>query len=110
MMAGGLLLMPGKGAMALTVAGMGLAGGCFGLLMNNTNPRFFGRRHLGAINGLTSSIIVIASALGPATFSLSRLGTGGYDLVFAVAVGAGLLLALAALKADNPQRKIAAPE
>ncbi len=110
LMAAGLYLMPGPGAMALTVVGMGISGGCFGLLMNNTNPRFFGRLHLGAINGLASSIMVIASALGPATFSVSRAVTGGYHAVFVPGIAAGLALALAAFKADNPQQKVAAGE
>ena len=106
LMALGLFLMPADGARALVIAGIGIAGGCFGLLMNNTNPRFFGRLHLGSINGLTSSIIVIASALGPASFSVCKMMTGNYRAVFLVSLIFGAFLALAALKADNPQRKI----
>ncbi|MGD7654271.1 MAG: MFS transporter [Verrucomicrobiales bacterium] len=106
LMAFGLYRVPAAGGEWWVVAGMGLAGGCYGLMINNTNPRFFGRLHLGAINGLTSSVIVLSSALGPAVFSLIKVTTGGYRAAFVVGVVVGVMLALAATRADNPQRKI----
>jgi MFS family permease len=40
--------------------------------------KFFGRKHLGAIKGTVSTILVAASALGPLVFSLGYDLTGSY--------------------------------
>ena len=56
------------------VAGFGTCGGIWGALSNLAYIRFFGRQHLGQISGLSMSLVVFGSAIGPALFSL------GYDL------------------------------
>ena len=66
-------------------------------------PRFFGRTHLGAINGAMMSSVVIASAIGPLILSLAYDSTGrlGNGFVWALILPIiGLFLALAA---RNPQ-------
>lgn len=56
----------------LTIVFLGLSGGMFGPIMAIAYPWFFGRKHLGAINGKANSIIVIFSAIGPLIFSLLK--------------------------------------
>jgi len=88
----------------LHIAGLGISGGCFGSLSSIVYPRFFGRQHLGAISGLFMTTIVIASAVGPFLFSLAAAHLGAYRAGFYIAALAAGLLAVASLRADNPQR------
>lgn len=60
------------------VVGQGVSGGCFGTLSTVVLPRFFGRKHLGAIAGVQMMAIVIASALGPSILAISKSITGSY--------------------------------
>jgi MFS family permease len=91
----------------LHVLGFGVSAGCFSGLSIIIWPRFFGRQHLGAISGLFMTSVVIGSAVGPFLFSLAEAFLGAYRYAFiASAVVAGLL-AVTALWADNPQRKLA---
>ncbi len=60
------------------VVGLGISGGCFGTLSTVVLPRFFGRKHLGAIAGVQMMAIVIASALGPALLAGFKSETGSY--------------------------------
>lgn len=64
---------------AAMVIGWGIAGGCYGPLTVAALPRLFGRAHLGAISGVMTMCLVIASALGPAIFALSRSLSGSYE-------------------------------
>ena len=85
-----LSTLPGKAAM---VIGWGIAGGCYGPLTVAALPRLFGRTHLGAISGVMTMCLVIASALGPAIFAFSRSVSGSYETALwgSVALPAGLL-------------------
>lgn len=89
----------------LHILGQGVAGGCFGGLSSIVYPRFFGRQHLGAISGLFMTVIVMSSAVGPFLFSLVELYLGAYRAGFAFAAIAAGVIAVAALAADNPQRR-----
>jgi MFS transporter, OFA family, oxalate/formate antiporter len=95
-----LSTMAGK---ALFVTGFGIAGGLFGLLLTIVWPRYFGRAHLGAINGLTSSILVFASAIGPYMFSSLRDLSGSYQGVVVLSGLVPLLLFVPAILVKNPQ-------
>lgn len=90
----------------LHILGFGVSGGCFGSLSSIVYPRFFGRQHLGAISGLFMTVIMIASAIGPFLFSLAEALLGGYRTGFALSALAAAGIALAALRADNPQRNL----
>lgn len=89
----------------LHILGLGISGGCFGSLSSIVYPRFFGRAHLGAISGLFMTVIVLASAVGPFLFSLAAEWLGAYRAGFAFAAVVAGLVAVAALRADNPQRR-----
>ena len=53
-----------------TIIGLGFSSGLMGTIQTAVVPKVFGRLHLGSINGLITSIIVIMSALGPVFLSV----------------------------------------
>ena len=89
----------------LAIAAGGIANGLFGILMSMTWPRFYGRDHLGAISGLCMTFMVIASAVGPALFSLILDLTGSYNMSMAACLVVSLILLISAPFAKNPQKK-----
>ncbi len=101
----GLILFRTNTGWVLTAAGYGISGGLFGTIFNVAWPRFFGRKHLGAVSGLTMSILVFASAIGPWLFSFGRDITQSYKQIMAICLLMPLLIGLAATKSDNPQEK-----
>lgn len=89
----------------LIIVCFGLANGLFGLLMSVTWPKYFGRKHLGAISGLNMSMLVFGSAIGPMLFSLSLKWLHSYRASLTVCLGITLLLLAASFRAHNPQQK-----
>ena len=96
------LLAPGW-AIALIILGGGVTGGLFGVLMSVTWPRYYGREHLGAISGQSMTLIVAASAIGPAFFSGILQLTGSYRAGFYLCLFVALLLLIGSFHARNPQ-------
>jgi OFA family oxalate/formate antiporter-like MFS transporter len=92
--------------MVLFIACQGTAGGLFGALAAVVFPRFFGRKHLGAISGLTMSVMVFASAVGPLMYSSLRNLTGTYEAVLYASLLMPVAVFILGLKAENPQEKI----
>jgi len=62
----------------LLAFGFGVGGGLWGVISNLAIIRFFGPKHLGEISGLSASFNVVASAIGPAAFSLGFDYFGSY--------------------------------
>ena len=58
---------------------LGLSGGMFGPIYTIAFPWFFGRKHLGAINGKVTSIMVIMSGIGPFMFSIVKSFSGSFS-------------------------------
>ena len=56
-----------------------MSGGLFACLAAVTWPRYFGRKYLGAISGLSMATFVFASAIGPALFGFSESLFASYD-------------------------------
>jgi sugar phosphate permease len=96
------MLRPGV-VVATAIVGQGIMHGVFGVLSSVTWPRFFGRRHLGAISGFAMAIMVGGTAIGPYLFSLGRDLTDGYAAPALLCGGVGLVLLVGAAKADRPQ-------
>ena len=87
------------------IIGMGFTFGLFNILATVTWARYYGRKHLGAISGQVTMMMVFSSALGPIMFSSSLSIFGSYEIAGWVCLVAFLALTIAAIKADNPQKK-----
>lgn len=76
------LVVAGTAASTTAVIGyailLGITAGASRSLTGVLAPRWFGTRHLGAIQGSLSFVGVMASASGPFAFSLTEIVTGGY--------------------------------
>ncbi len=101
---GGIFLLNRPAGYWLVVLGNGIAGGVFGLLMTVSWPRFFGRRHLGAISGFHMSWVVGFSAVGPYLMGLSLQHFGSYRPSFTVCLAGLAILFILALGIDRPAR------
>jgi len=88
----------------LLVAGFGAGGGLWGLLSNLAYVRNFGRLHLGAISGLSLSLTVFASAVGPVLFSVGVDWLGNYHAAvwLCLALNLALLAAAAVIRHREP--------
>lgn len=91
---------------SLMIFGYGSSLGLFGCLLTVPWPRFYGRLHLGAINGVVTSATVFASAIGPVIFAQAAALAGSYLVVKAAALVLPAGVMLLALIADNPQRPL----
>lgn len=85
------------------IVGSGVGWGCFGVLINLPWARFFGRKHLGAINGWVTGVTVMTSALGPYVFGLSNALTGEFYTAILLILALCPIILIAAVFADNPQ-------
>ncbi len=96
-----VFLRPGP-IVLLLILGHGLMQGMFGILNNITWPRFFGRRHLGAISGLAAAITVSGTAVGPYLFSGLRDLSGTYATAALVIAGAAIATAAVVAGTERP--------
>ena len=85
----------------LVIIGYGIQGGVWGCLSVVTWPRFYGRKHLGAISGLFMGIVIFASAIGPAFYGISQQITGSYNITAWAAVIINMLIFVGAFMARN---------
>lgn len=69
----------------ITIISLGITNGLYGTIYTAVVPKIFGRRHLGSINGIISSAMIIASALGPIFLSAVN------DLVGSLRLGVTLM-------------------
>ena len=63
---------------AVAIGGWGVSAGFFGPLTVAALPGFFGRTHLGAIQGAMMMVLVVGSALGPSLLATFHLLLGSY--------------------------------
>jgi MFS family permease len=90
----------------LFIVGSGIGWGCFGILINVPWARFFGRRHLGAINGWVTGVTVVTSALGPYLFGLCATVYGSFLPAILLCAVLCPVVIFCAVFADNPQRTL----
>ncbi len=102
----GMLFLDRYGGVWGYVLGNGIASGGFVSLTGIVFPRFYGRKHLGAISGVNMSAMVIASGLGPLLFGICHHYSGSYQWILIFSAFVPLILALLSLAADNPQKKL----
>ncbi len=89
------------------IAGLGVSGGLFGVILTVAWPRFFGRLHLGAISGLNMSLVVFASALGPLMFSIVQARTQSFHQALALCLAMPILIALLGIRTESPRENAA---
>ena len=65
---------------------------------------YFGRRHLGSITGVASTVFIFGSALGPVPLGLARDMWGSYDQTLKLLAVLPLLLGLASLFVRRPRK------
>jgi len=83
----------------MLIIGFGVQGGIWGCLTIVAWPRFYGRKHLGAISGAFMGAQVFASAIGPPVFGLSESLNGDYSSAAWISVALNLLLLLGTVQA-----------
>lgn len=88
------------------IIGMGVGSGTFGIISGMVWPRFFGRKHLGAISGVNMATMIYGSAAAPLCFSLCLDFTGSFRSIFALATGVYVIALISTRWADNPQRRL----
>ena len=76
---------------------MGMAGGLQQTIGNAIWAMYFGRRHLGSITGVTTTISVAASAIGPMLFGIARDVWGSYTGVLLISAVLPIVLGAAIL-------------
>jgi len=98
----GVLFLASPVGIPLTIAGIGILGGFFAVLNAIAWPRFYGRKHLGAITGKVMGMLVLASALAPSAYSMVFSTFSSYQLMGYFGLAFLLFLSIASIKADNP--------
>ena len=90
----------------MLIIGFGVQGGIWGCLTIIAWPRFYGRKHLGAISGAFMGAQVFASAIGPPVFGLSESLNGDYSSAAWISVTLNLLLLLGTVRAVSYYRPL----
>ena len=90
----------------MLIIGFGVQGGIWGCLTIIAWPRFYGRKHLGAISGAFMGAQVFASAIGPPIFGLSESLNGDYSSAAWISVALNLLLLLGTVRAVSHYRPL----
>lgn len=103
----GVLMLPALPGEILIILSSGLAWGTFPVLISVTFARYFGRTHLGAISGISMSLVVFGSAMGPFILSAFNDVFGGYAEGMVLMAVAFATISILACFAENPQRKLA---
>ena len=65
-------------------------------------PRFFGRKHLGSIQGTATTIMVVGASIGPLPFGAAYDATGSYQLALVTLSIVPILCAIAVLTMRPP--------
>lgn len=83
----------------------GLANGLERISLKIIWPNYFGRKHIGSINGVGTTMIVLGSAFGPLPFGGGFDLFGSYAPVLLVIVAFPILGCVLALLAKKPSKK-----
>ena len=67
--------------------------------------KYYGRRHLGSITGVTATVTAAASALGPMPMGFAREFLGSYGPTLAILSILPLSLAVACFFVDRPEKQ-----
>jgi MFS family permease len=92
---------------AVTILMFGVTGGIWGILCDASLPRYFGRKHLGAVSSVAMSAMVLSSAMGPVLFSYGKAALGSYKAALLWMLILPAMLFVMSLFTRNPQRRYA---
>jgi len=67
-------------------------------------PRYFGRKHLGSIQGFGQMIVIVGASLGPLPLAIALDSTGSYDITLRSLTILPILLAFVALLLRPPKQ------
>jgi cyanate permease len=84
---------------------MGIQGGLHMIVGRVVWARYYGRRHLGSISGVATTLLVGSSALGPMPFGIARDLLGSYTIVLVGFSALPFLLAIASLRFGKPPKR-----
>lgn len=99
----GLLLLTSSVGIYLVILGQGIAIGIFSILSSVVWPRFFGIKYLGQISGRNMSILVLASAIGPALFGFAKDKMGGYYFAEILCLSTAVIVLILAIFFGSPK-------
>jgi MFS family permease len=98
------LLIDSRLVLILAAAFNGLSLGGIFIMRPMIVATYFGRGHLGALNGIMRPFVTAASALSPLMVAWIYDARGSYDLVFWLLAGCWLVAAAAVVLAHQPRR------
>lgn len=101
----GLLFLSYTIGIYLLIIGLGIFSGLFAVVNAVTWPRFYGRKHLGAITGKVMSFLVIASAIAPSLFSYCFTTFNSYRFISYITLPFLLFLLLASISINREKNK-----
>ncbi|HBW34505.1 MFS transporter [Desulfosporosinus sp. BICA1-9] len=80
----------------------GIVGGFEHITLNLIWPNYYGRRHLGSIRAMASSVMIIGAALGPLPLGMAFDQWGGYTEILYLIMMFPFLGIIAALTSPSP--------
>lgn len=84
---------------------LGATGGLMRTINSVAFAKYYGRLHLGAITGVTSTILIAGSALGPMPLGIARDMLGSYNLTLTIFSILPLILAVISLFMSKPEKE-----
>ncbi len=81
----------------------GMNNGAVHALIGYVWPRFFGRKHLGSIQGTAATIMVVGASIGPLPFGATYDATGSYQTALLTMAVLPVLCAIAVLLMRPPE-------
>ncbi|MDH3676109.1 MAG: MFS transporter [Anaerolineae bacterium] len=90
-----------------------LLGTTFGLMhiVNSVSwAKYFGRQYLGSITGVTTTVMIAGSALGPMPLGIARDQMGSYNVILSIFAVLPLILAVVSLSSGQPRKRDDVPD
>jgi cyanate permease len=84
-----------------------ITGSMLGLIRTTSSviwAMYFGRQHLGSISGVTTTISVVGTALGPMPLGIARDLLGSYNMALTISAALPLLLGIISLFGRKPKK------
>ena len=83
---------------------LGTTTGLMGAINSVIWASYFGRRYLGSISGVTTTILIVGAALGPMPLGIARDWLGSYNVALTLFAALPLLLGIANLFFGKPEK------